>query len=122
MTEIMQEAPKEEVKIPVRDGDGWRCPDCNEPLKGEPLEEGLRCEKCSIGWSVGFMEQLLAFEQVPLPEALGPLDFPPRPAPDGSGVAICDGRATVFLVTAQALLVASQIQHMAAEGLLSLEK
>lgn len=111
----------EQVKIPVRDGDGWRCPDCNGQLVGDVEREGVRCDPCSISWSVGFMEELLHAEKVPLSEALALADFPVCAAPDGSGVAICDGRATVFLVTAQAMLAANRIQQLAGEGLIRLK-
>ena len=118
----MQEPPKEEVKVPVRDGDVWRCPDCNGVLKGEPLEDGLRCDECSIGWSVGFMTDLLAAEQVLSVEGWDFSNNPVVQTGDCLHVAISDGETVVLLSTEIALVVAARIQRLAAEGIIRLKE
>lgn len=112
----------EQVKIPVRDGDAWRCPDCNGQLVGDVEREGVRCDRCNISWSVGFMEELLEREQKAIRYASG---LPNRPlvAPQGgTHIFITDGKQYVILSTARALLFASKIQRMAAKGLVWLEE
>ena len=111
----------EEVKVPVRDGDAWRCPDCGGPLKGQPAVDGLRCDDCSISWSVGFMTELLQAEQVPCqPDWVR--HHGPVITQDEYHVTITDGKAIVVLSTELALILAARIQWLAAQGVIGLKE